>query len=643
MLQRWLPHLIVLLAAVSCVPLYWPGLYGSFIFDDLPNLGMLQAWLSGDVSWTTVVFKNLAGPLGRPLSMTTFLADAALWGMNPFAFKLMNVLLHGGIGVVVYFLLSKITRRDRHLRVHAMLISAVITAIWLLHPLQVGTVLYVVQRMAMLSALFMLLAMLAYMTGREHIEHGRSRRGGLWLYLAVPFLTILAALSKENGLLALALCGVLEWAYFRPVAGQRRPTSVRNFVVWLVLIPVVAGIVLLLLRPELFLADYCNRPFSLVERLLTQSRVLFDYVGKLLLPIGHNFSFMRDDYSISTGLLTPWTTVLSLAGWLVIVGVALSARKALPSFAAGIGLYLVGHAMESGVFPLMIYFEHRNYLPSVGLFLALTSLLVPGWQALVRRMDHPQLLARSGLVLLMATLMFATYGRSLIWQTKELLVLQSLENFPESSFVRAEMASLEMNRPIPDVAAAREHFAYLTKSERIDVRMKGELGLIQIDCFADGNVDPESLVSVFSIEPEIMEADLVMSLRGLVDLSFRKQCEGLNPGLLADHLSAWLDRRQQPDTLELKGRLRIEAAQLYDSVERNKDAMEQAELAGKSGLSETYLALLMASLNLREGNYDQAEKLLDQANLTMDRRNATHVRDYNEYRQALQDAVELQQ
>ena len=533
MLQRWFPQLIVLLAVVACVPLYWPGLYGSFIFDDLPNLGMLQQWLAGNVGWTTVVFENLAGPLGRPLSMATFLADAAIWGMNPFGFKLVNVVLHAAIGVVIFILLGKITRRDRHLRDHAMLISAVITAIWLLHPLQVGTVLYIVQRMAMLSTLFMLLALLAYMTGREQIECGRHRRGALWLFVGVPLLTVLAALAKENGLLALALCGVLEWVYFRPAEGQRRAASVRHFVIWLVLAPVVAGLLLLLLRPELLLADYGNRPFTLLERLLTQTRVLFDYSGKLLLPIGNQFSFMRDDYTISTGLFSPWTTAVSVAGWLLIVGLALRLRTVLPAFTAGIGLFLVGHAMESSVFPLMMYFEHRNYLPAVGLFLAVAGLLVTGWRALAGRMDHPQTLVKAGLVLLLATLMFATYGRALIWQTKELLVLQSLQNYPESSFVRAEMASLEMNRPIPDVAAAREHFAYLTNSERMDVRMKGELGLIQIDCFVEGEVAPESLANVFSIEPETMEADLVMSIRGLVDLSFRSRCQGLEAGMLA--------------------------------------------------------------------------------------------------------------
>ena len=70
--------------------------------------------------------------------------------------------------------------------------------------------------MAMLSAMFMLLTMLAYLQGRIALEAGKRRRGLVWLLVAAPLFTLLACLSKENGILAPALCAMIEWIAFVP-------------------------------------------------------------------------------------------------------------------------------------------------------------------------------------------------------------------------------------------------------------------------------------------------------------------------------------------------------------------------------------------------------------------------------------------
>lgn len=639
MRNPWPARLLLLLAAAACIPLYWPGLHGPFLFDDIPNLGLVQLWLEGGAGWRTVVFDNLAGPLGRPLSMATFLTDGALWGMNPFGFKLTNLGLHLVIGLAIYLLVHRIARRDPQLGGHPRLVAAVVSAIWLLHPLHAGTVLYVVQRMAMLSALFIVLAMLAYLHGRERIERGDLRAGMIWLFGVVPVLTVLGAFSKENGVLALLLCGVVEWVYFRPAAGTRRPTGVRVFQIALVAAPIALGLVLLVAKPDLFLDGYANRPFTLVQRLLTESRVLFDYLGKLLLPVGHQFSIMRDDYTISTGLLSPPTTALALAGWIGLVVAAIRLRTVLPSFSAGIGIYLAGHAIESGVFPLMVYFEHRNYLPSIGVLLALAGLATVIARHAAPKMDHPRPVGVTAVALLLLTLAFATHGRALVWQTKELLIHQSLQNFPDSRFVRAEMAALEMNRPFPDVEAAREHFRYLADSERPLTRMNGRLGLIKIDCLVDGRVSDGALQRTFEIQPRALEADLVMSLRGLINMARDSDCEGLGPARIAELLATWLDRIAQPESLDLKARLRIETARLFAFDGQFRRALEQARHARASGLANADLALLIASMHLELGEYADAARLLGEAEPGLDRSDEVEMRRYRDYRAAVRQAL----
>ncbi|MBK9496187.1 MAG: hypothetical protein IPO08_17125, partial [Xanthomonadales bacterium] len=196
-------------------------------------------------------------------------------------------------------------------------LGLVVAAFWLLHPLNVSTVLYIVQRMAQLSALFSLLAMWAYVIGRKYIDEGQSRRGGLWLFIGVPTLTVLAALSKENGLLVPLYCAVIELFLFK----QPRTRSVLIFQSGFVIAPIVVGLVALVGMPDRILAGYSQREWTLPERLLTQCRVIWDYIGQLLLPNPVRMGLFSDDVVASTSIFQPWTTAAGLLGS-VGVGVA---------------------------------------------------------------------------------------------------------------------------------------------------------------------------------------------------------------------------------------------------------------------------------------------------------------------------------
>ena len=177
---------------------YVPGLTGPFVFDDTPNLRPLQDWLNGVASWKEVLLGNRSGLLGRPLSMLTFIFNAKLFGMAPFSFKLTNLVIHLACGGLIYSLLHKLLSRDSQLAQHAAWVALAITTVWLLHPLQVSTVLYIVQRMAQLSTLFIVLALLAYVRGREALEQRRLRTGFAMLFVAAPAITMLGFLCKTQ-------------------------------------------------------------------------------------------------------------------------------------------------------------------------------------------------------------------------------------------------------------------------------------------------------------------------------------------------------------------------------------------------------------------------------------------------------------
>ena len=600
----------VALIALAALLSYWPGLSGPLLFDDEANLAPVGQWLEGEIGVGKVIFGNESGLLGRPVSMASFVATAAAFGSSVFAFKATNLAIHLAGGLLVFILIRVLATRDRKLPVSAQWLAIGVAAVWLLHPMLVGTVLYVVQRMAMLSALFMLCALLAYFHGRSKLELGPSRSGVAWLFVGVPVFTILAALSKENGLLAPLLCGVLEWAYFRPAGTARRPNPVRLFLGLFVFAPIAFALLLLVVKPGFYFDGYANRPFSPVERVLTQGRVLFDYVAGLLRPAGPKFSLYRDDYPLSTGLFTPWTTAAAWVGWAAVVALAVRIRTRMPGFSAGIGIFLVGHAMESSVFPLLIYFEHRNYLPAIGLLLAVATLIAHGYARIRDSMARPRLLAGAGFAALLVVLAGAVFARALIWQDKETMVQQSLKAYPDSRFARMEMANLAMNRRAPAPDLARRQYLHLIEQPRPSTQMIGRLGLITIDCFVHKKTAPEQISGALDIQPEAVEADLITAIKSLASIVGSNECQGLSPERLASELVGFSDRLSASGLHSPTWRLRFRAARLFAAADEPDAALAQATQAWNLRPSEIPIGMFAAQLHAGLGNIEDARRLL---------------------------------
>jgi len=632
MLRDW-SLLTALLMLATMV--YLPGLDGNLLFDDRANLEPLQHWQKGEIDWQQVVLGNDSGPLGRPLAMLTLVINVAISGDSVWGLKLGNLLLHLSCAVVLFLLLRRLAGRDRIISAYGMWPALAVTAVWLLHPLMVGTVLYVVQRMALLSALFVLLALLAYVHGRDQLNLGKSISGNLWLFAGVPLLTMLAAFSKENGLLAPLLCLVLEWVYFIPKHGLQRPVMAKVFSGLVVGGAIMAAVLVLLLAPELVFGGYINRDFTALERLLTQGRVLFDYVGSILLPYGPKLSMFRDDYTISTGLFTPISTLFAWLSWSVLIVLAIAWRKTVPGFTAGIGIFVGGHAMESSILPLLIYFEHRNYLPAIGILWAMAALLMTGWHKLESRMDNPRMVAAIGVSALLLVLSLATHGRARIWQSSEIMLEQSLRYYPDSRHLRMELASVEMNKPFPDVAAARRHIEHLLTLKRSSSRYIGAIEMLILECETQQQTSDEAIARAFAIQPETIEADVLIAVEGLGNVVQSQPCHNLPPTRLANGLVAMLDQSNLPSGTMTVWRLRFLAAKLFAADGFYSSALKQAELAWAGSDGDLPVGMMLASTQINLGLYDRAEKLLDEIAERMSTTDEEGQKLLSEYREAL--------
>jgi hypothetical protein len=381
--SRWpawgLAALLVLGFAV-----YLPGLRGGFVFDDFPNIvddpayapAMLQAHF-----WAAV-FGGHAGPLARPLSALSFALQIRGSGLDPWALKLVNVILHLANAALIWLLSRRIlgwlqTRRAAAPGDAAPLSSVEalalgVTAAWLLAPIQLTAVLYVVQREEALAAFFVLLGLLGYWHGRMLLLAG-ARQAWIWLYASLIVGTLLASLAKETGVMLPAYAAVLEFCVLGAKAPSARARRELGLLFGIVLgVPAVLGLAWLL-PPALNGSAFAQRPFTLGQRLLTEGRVLVDYLHWIVLPPAGSLSLYHDDIAVSTGWLAPASTLACWAGLVALLGAALGLRRRLPLLSFGVLWFFAGHALLASFVPLELAYEHRNYLPSWGVFLALAG------------------------------------------------------------------------------------------------------------------------------------------------------------------------------------------------------------------------------------------------------------------------------
>jgi tetratricopeptide (TPR) repeat protein len=429
--------LIVLLSGIAVLVLttaiYWSGLTGAFMLDDLQNINAIQ----GDSSLDALIHNlthNGSGLFGRSISVLSFQLTEWQFGPEPWGYKFHNLLIHLVNGVLIgrllYDTLVLVDKKLDNKRV--LFIAGGAGALWLLHPLLLSTVLYAVQRMTQLATLFTLLALLTYLRIRQMEQ---ISWGWLWrTWLLLPFWMLLALLSKENGALIVLYILMFEVLAFRSgIEFFRRHRHHFVFVLVFVALPILAGIFLLIAKFS-SLTEYSMRNFTMMERLLTEVHVVAFYVQMLFLPRLREMSLYHDDFTITHSL--DGSTLLLIAILAALLVVVWRLRSTLPVVAIGIAWFLISHLLESTFLPLELVFEHRNYLAAAGL------LLVPIY--LVFSLGG---LKVGGAVCGLLALMFAfqTYSRAVEWSDESVTLSIAVNEHPNSARARNAMANYLMH------------------------------------------------------------------------------------------------------------------------------------------------------------------------------------------------------
>lgn len=436
MMKTYLPIITLYLLVLLCFLLYIVGLDGDFLFDDYPNLKPLGTY--GTINnWDKVrafVSSGFAGPTGRPISLASFLIDANTWPTSPYPFKYTNLMLHLLNGVLLCWATLLLLKNYNYNEKKSIWIALLTMAFWLLHPYMVSTTLYIVQRMAQLSTLFSLVGIIGYLKARQ-ILTTRPWTAYLGMAFAIGAGTILATYSKENGALLPLLILVIEFC--NPNSQHKPIWQWRAMCLWL---PSCAVLYLIFREINFSSNPWPNRNFSQIERLFSEARIVTEYLYNLYIPQIELKGLYQDGYNVSRSITQPMTTIYSIIFLVVLSLFAFMCRKKYPLLALAILFFFAAHLMESTVLGLELYFEHRNYLAALFLFLPLAAGLI----ALGDKID-PKLVVLI-IAVILVLLSFFTFERTKLWGKTDELQLYWVKNSPNSPRAQNSIAGILMNQ-----------------------------------------------------------------------------------------------------------------------------------------------------------------------------------------------------
>lgn len=418
-----LPVSVLILVIVA----FWPGVSGGFLFDDYHNI-VTNANVQIQELTIASLLNAAQGYSGgtRQLAMISFALNAYWAGLNPWAYKVTSLLVHSVNAVLVFWLMTHLLAfSSKSNNSQQRLAALAVALVWALHPIQISSALYVVQRMEILCFTFLFASLLLYLHARkQQISNGHTN---YWLWLGALLSFVLAGLFKESAVLLPLFTLSLELTVLGFAAEKPRQ---QRF--WRWSYASLSGLTLMVfifwILPHFYSANaYPGRDFNTFERLLTQSRVLWLYVQQILLPLPQTLYFYYDNLIISRGWLQPLTTLPAALAWLVVLSLAIRWRKRFPLAALGVFWFLTSHFITSNVIGLEMMFEHRNYFSLLGILLIFVELIS---RLSVR--DGPAI-KYTGVVALVLGVSFLGVVRAATWGSVLLLATDMASKNPQSA------------------------------------------------------------------------------------------------------------------------------------------------------------------------------------------------------------------
>jgi len=582
------------------------------VLDDQVHLEQLTGLDTGKVDPFEVITKertdSFSGLPYRPVSMASFVLSWITRGDAVRDLKYTNLMIHLLSGVLVFWLAGRLLMLvNEPIRGRRWWWALWVAAAWMLAPLYVSTVLYIIQRMAQLSTLFTLCGLLTYVVARQNIDKS-FWTGVLLLVLVFGLFWPLAIFSKENGILLPALTFVIESFFFRFTATRRTRRLLQAFYTLLFVFGVVGAAFILLNHPDWVTKRYVARSFTLEQRLLTEARILWVYLLQLVTPRGSMMGVHHDDFPPSESVLEPVTTLISALLWAVILATAWRYRASRPGLIlSGLVFFLAGHLVESTILPLELYFEHRNYLPGFGVFLGLAVALGTLTESRVLASRRIRKLVLALIVMLPAVYGIGTYQRVLAWQSWSHILLTAAEAHPESARLNIDLATYNLKKG--RLERALEH---LERAKEIDPRKAAGVAVHRIlgYCTVGGDV-PEWAYEEVAAAPDLSSDSYSVNALALLVREVKKgRCAKVDLNRVALAMVEIIERSNFAARERIEWSALVHTAQLLMRTGHLDKALEYTNRALEVKGESFGTGLLKFQLHMLRGEIDAAERQL---------------------------------
>jgi len=441
----------ILIITLLSIALYSNTLSNEFVFDDYSSI-ITNKNITNLTNVRTIWQSNPT----RFISYLSLAINYKIGKLNVTSYHITNILIHTLAGISVFFLLELLLetpalKKEQRLYSKLPFIAALI---FVTHPIQTQAVTYVTQRMASMTALFYLLSLIFFLKVILLVRNASRTKNKAYYFKLLAFqfnsvcFAVLAFLTKENAFtlpLAILLIYYLfftnsiklifkKFYIFLPIA------SIMLFVA--LLWQMQPGYLSMLKFKEAILslrfADilFITHKFDYIY-LITEFKVIIYYIYIFIFPLRQNVDY---DFPMSNSFFEP----LTLASFLLIVAIivfALIKRSKNKLLSFGILFFFLTLSIESTIIgQLDVIYEHRLYLPSVGLvivagviFCKIQNFIFTKWkndEAKTASAKRIFTMILFGTILLLS---ITTISRNKIWHTQISLWTDTISKSPNKS------------------------------------------------------------------------------------------------------------------------------------------------------------------------------------------------------------------
>ena len=453
--------------AALTVAVFSPALqYGFILWDDDRNF--LNNPFYRGLGWEQIRWAFTSALMGHwiPVTWLSFGLDHALWGMDPFGYHLTNILLHAANTALFYLLALRLLRLGlTEASERAITLGAAVAALFFaVHPLRVESVAWITERRDVLSSLFYLLTVLAYL--RASATDGPPRRRWLLASIVAYGLGLLA----KSLIMSLPFVLLVLDVYPLRRAHRHWRRVLLEKVPYLLLAVAAAAISVLVVMAKVGLTSSAAYPPTARAAMALYSLVFYGW--KTFAPV-----LLSPMYELPArvALMSPRFLVAGLIAIGLTIGLVL-ARRSWPAALAVWLVYGITIAPVSGIVhngPQLVA-DRYSYLSCLGIALLVGAVVAAAFSSAAIGSGVRASVVLTGFAWI-AGLIVLTSQQLPVWRDADAVWRRGLAVDPDCAFCHGQAGALLGNRG--DLDAAIAHFARVVELRPGNVRHRSNLGL----------------------------------------------------------------------------------------------------------------------------------------------------------------------